>query len=183
MSISPIIISNLSAIQDGLKVLRSIDVEHYQYVDSPTFTSSVGAHFRHVIEHYRCFLKCSEKQGICYDARQREVNLEVDLDLAVVAFEELEARFKSLENSIIEQSYILHDGISDKPVQTNAARELLFLQSHTIHHYALIGVMLKKRNIVVDKSFGVATATLVHEGIHEGISDKTAHKGEHICAQ
>ena len=179
MSTNPIIISNIAAIQDGLIVLHSIDVDHYRYIDQPAFSSSVGSHFRHVIEHYRCFLSQLEKQEICYDDRQREVCLEADLHEAVKAFKELEAQFEQLNSNVVNQTCVLRDGISDKLVPTTVARELLFLQAHTVHHYAIIGAMLKKQGITLHKSFGVATATLVHEKALQNI----AHEGKKICAQ
>ena len=179
MSTNSVIESNLSAVQEGLKVLRSIDAEHYQYIDKPAFSSSVGSHFRHVIEHYRCFLNQLSGKEICYDARERDACLEVDLVLAIDAFEELEKRLQNLDSSFFEKPYVLQDGISDKPVTTSVARELLFLQSHTVHHYAVIGAMLRKLNIEIDKDFGVATATLVHERMQSEV----ASEEQKICAQ
>ncbi|MDH3494762.1 MAG: hypothetical protein OEM82_14505, partial [Acidobacteriota bacterium] len=43
---------------------------------------------------------------------------------------------------------------------TSLARELEFLHSHTVHHYALIAAKLGSMNIEVPFEFGVAPSTL-----------------------
>lgn len=178
MSSNPIIISNLLAVQDGLKVLHNIDNQHYQYVDKPAFSSTIGSHFRHIIEHYHCFLQAAPDNALCYDSRKRDASLEESREAAIVALLEVEKSFKQMRNDVIDCVYELHDGISDKPIHSNGARELLFLQSHTVHHYAFIGAMLKKQNIQVEPHFGVATATLVHEQ-----KDQIIDEEKQICAR
>ncbi|MEP0552783.1 MAG: hypothetical protein ABJE29_00430, partial [Balneola sp.] len=46
-------------------------------------------------------------------------------------------------------------------------RELQFLVSHTVHHYALIGLILKTMDVEVPEDFGVAPSTLKHESEQE----------------
>ena len=42
-------------------------------------------------------------------------------------------------------------------------RELIFLVSHTVHHYALIAVMLRHQAVGLPADFGVAPSTLRHQ--------------------
>jgi len=47
-------------------------------------------------------------------------------------------------------------------VFSNLARELQFLASHTVHHYALIALTLTALGVPVDADFGMAPSTLRH---------------------
>ena len=53
-------------------------------------------------------------------------------------------------------------GLMGKPewVWSSGLRELDFLQSHTIHHFALIAYKLEALGIEVEDNFGVAPSTL-----------------------
>ncbi|MFW5688937.1 MAG: hypothetical protein ACOC1U_05120, partial [Spirochaetota bacterium] len=42
-------------------------------------------------------------------------------------------------------------------------RELAVLASHTVHHYAIIALLLRVQDVDVPASFGVAPSTLRHE--------------------
>ena len=42
-------------------------------------------------------------------------------------------------------------------------RELQFLVSHTVHHFAMIGGICHSLGVEVDKDFGVAPSTLRHQ--------------------
>jgi hypothetical protein len=44
-------------------------------------------------------------------------------------------------------------------VRSTLARELRALASHTIHHYALVAVVLRLRGVAVPAHFGVAPST------------------------
>jgi hypothetical protein len=46
---------------------------------------------------------------------------------------------------------------------TSVGRELQFLVSHTVHHYAVIAAMLRPQGVEPGADFGVAPSTLVYE--------------------
>ncbi len=46
--------------------------------------------------------------------------------------------------------------------RSSVGRELRFLASHTVHHYALIAALLRQRGVDPGESFGVAPATAAH---------------------
>jgi hypothetical protein len=43
---------------------------------------------------------------------------------------------------------------------SSARRELQFLLSHTVHHYALIAMICRQYGVGVEEDFGVAPSTL-----------------------
>jgi membrane protein DedA with SNARE-associated domain len=49
-----------------------------------------------------------------------------------------------------------------QPVASGISRELTFLVSHSIHHYALIGVILRLNGILVPQQFGFAPSTIFY---------------------
>ena len=46
---------------------------------------------------------------------------------------------------------------------TSVVRELQFLASHTVHHYAVIAAMLRPQGVEPGDDFGVAPSTLQYE--------------------
>jgi hypothetical protein len=49
---------------------------------------------------------------------------------------------------------------------TSVTRELQFLASHTVHHYAVIAAMLRPQGVEPGNDFGVAPSTLEYERGH-----------------
>jgi hypothetical protein len=54
--------------------------------------------------------------------------------------------------------------------QSTVGRELQYLLSHTIHHYAIIGSILRAQGREPGPDFGVAPSTLRHWGKAGGIA-------------
>jgi len=45
---------------------------------------------------------------------------------------------------------------------TSIKRELAFLLSHTIHHYAIVAIICRLQGLSVEDDFGIAPSTLRH---------------------
>ena len=63
----------------------------------------------------------------------------------------------------LSQQCRLLDQQASEPVVSTVYRELLFLQSHTMHHYAIIGAMTRSFGAQPADDFGVAIATRTHQ--------------------
>ena len=142
-------------------MLDLIDPCFYEKVYTPAFESSIGQHFRHIIEHYLCFLDQLEAATICYDLRQRNQRLEQDSEFALNSILELESHLQAFDHAHFTQSYQVRDQQSHVLIETSLERELLFLQSHTVHHYAIIAAITRALGIQPKGNFGVAIATRV----------------------
>lgn len=154
---------NITALDEGAQLLSILEANQYTAGYKPAFQSTIGAHFRHVLEHYRCFLSQIASGSFCYDNRERDQLLECDADYAARTLNEIRAALLELDASVFDQDYVMHDVQAAGPVTTTLQRELLFLQSHTVHHYAIIGAMTRAFGNQPEDDFGVAIATRTHQ--------------------
>lgn len=155
--------ANIAALDEGAQLLTILDTTHYSAEFKPAFHSTIGAHFRHVLEHYRCLFSQLETGTVCYDDRARDQLLECDAEYAAVTIAQMKEQLTSLEPESIAHEIWVQDQQSDAPVASSLDRELLFLQSHTVHHYAIIGAMTRAFGKQPEADFGVAIATRTHQ--------------------
>jgi len=158
--------TNILALQEGAKLLSVLKINQYTEGFKPAFQSTIGAHFRHVLEHYKCFFKQVESGRFCYDERERDSTLECDVDYAEKTITQLINLFEGFDKSQFDNPYTIDDEQSQGAVVTTLQRELLFLQSHTVHHYAIIGAMTRAFGNQPADDFGVAIATRTHQKKH-----------------
>jgi len=155
--------TNVSALQEGLELLALLTPVQYTQGYKPAFHSTIGAHFRHVLEHYRCFVYQLPNREICYDSRERDLELECDFHYAEKTIHSLIADLQQLASLDLDVNCTLVDQQASEAVATTVYRELLFLQSHTMHHYAIIGAMTRSFGAQPADDFGVAIATRTHQ--------------------
>ena len=155
--------SNIDALEEGAALLALLEPEQYTQGYQPVFHSTIGAHFRHVLEHYRCFISQLETRRFCYDSRERDQSLECDFDYAKQTLVSLIDSLQALESQNLDQNCELDDQQANSSVASTLFRELLFLQSHAMHHYAIIGAMTRRLGAQPADDFGVAIATREHQ--------------------
>jgi len=162
--LSQLITENLTVLSQGIELLGNTPPAIYTTDNAETFRSSCGAHFRHLIQHYQAFFSGVETGLVDYDQRDRTVDLESDRDAAVHALEELRSAFATqpLRELPIRILQNYDPQKPRRPVLSGTTRELTFLVSHSIHHYALIGVILRLNRIVVPQHFGFAPSTIFY---------------------
>lgn len=161
----PLVLANLGLLEQATGLL--LRVSDPAYGAGTAEAKPVGPHFRHVLEHYSCFLAGWAAGRIDYDARAREGALETERGTALGRIRELARGLEALDASRLEDpvEIRLECGVGDEGQQwsrSTVRRELQFLLSHTIHHYALIGLLLARLGIDPGESFGVAPSTLKH---------------------
>jgi hypothetical protein len=159
--------ANLALLEQGFELLGRIPDRVYAANGHDGAARPVGPHFRHVLEHYSCFLDGRAAGRIDYDARAREAAIESDRAAARERIRELVRGLEAVEEDELEagSSARLECGVGDEADQwsrTSVRRELHFLLSHTIHHYALIGLLLERHGVDPGDEFGVAPSTLKH---------------------
>lgn len=131
-----------------------------------------GGHFRHCLEFVECFLAGAETGKIDYSRRARDRRLENDRQLAADGFRRAIDRLEKLAATAVpagtKKALRVRPEAAGGPngapfwCASSLERELEFMQSHTIHHYALIACQLRRMNVAVPAEFGVAPSTLRH---------------------
>ncbi len=156
---------NLHFLQQGLDLLRQLDDRHFT-AQPQLPMSPVGGHFRHCLDFYTCFLNGVERGEIDYDARTRDPRLEVDRGYAADFIAQLMERLERLPEGDHRPLRVSMDNrfLDQEPcwATSSAQRELQFLRSHTVHHYALISALLHQLGYEPDADFGVAPSTLAY---------------------
>ena len=169
LSSQSILADNIQALTSGAEILKRLSREQYNQVSSPYFTASVGKHFRHILDHYLSFISGLSDRHVNYDQRDREARIETDAHCALDTLQQIIATLSTLKTTanpraITEQHLYVTLCTScstelTEPVASSLQRELVFLQGHTIHHYAIIAAILKFEGVSFDQSFGVAAST------------------------
>lgn len=155
------ITANLAVIQQGIDLMGAMSSANYARRIQLCYNASVGGHMRHIIEHYQAFLRGLDDGEIAYEKRVRDPLVENDPGYAGGLMESIAQQLSSLGPTLGNRT--LHycaetaEGITSG---TTTLRELEFLLSHTIHHYALVAVMARLQGYEPQATFGVAPSTL-----------------------
>jgi len=157
---------NASLLERTAALLEDLEPDTYATVDARCLGGSIGGHTRHCVEFYQGFLAGLEGGRIDYDARARDARIENELAHAIAALRRTAAHLRQAATTqdtmhllrVIEN----HTGKDTDWSATSVGRELRFLLSHTVHHCALIAILLRLRGREVPEGFGIAPSTLRH---------------------
>lgn len=162
---------NIHYLRQGIELIGRLDAELYRRSAAAPFRGGVGSQFRHCIDFYTCYLNGLEGGRIDYSRRERDQRVESEPAYAVDRIETLIRSLAETAPGDLDRTLMVK---SDMPVVSpglpswsgsTVHRELQFLVSHTIHHYALIVSLLREQGFELDgqsAEFGVAPSTLYH---------------------
>lgn len=158
IGVSSLIAANHQVLRQGLEMLAAIDDQTYVRTIEPLFAYGVGSHIRHCLDSYNCFLNGAGRGMVDFDNRSRDGQTAIDRGCAM-------RRIESVIGSLGELPRTASLALlskQDSPVWavSSIERELQFLLSHTVHHFALIALILRVQGVEVDENFGVAPSTL-----------------------
>jgi hypothetical protein len=132
----------------------------------PTYAGPVGSHLRHVIEHYDALCFPATAGVVDYDSRARDAELETDPGLALARLQALQARLQgvlpALDTPVQLRGRAGEAGELCFALASTWGRELVFVASHAVHHYALLLAHCRQHGIAVPANFGRAPATVAH---------------------
>lgn len=157
---------NIFYLDQMASLLNRIDADRYSRSALPVFSSGIGSHLRHALDHYSNFLAGMEIGAVDYESRRRGTDVETDPDRAREQIDEIIEGLRRLTQADEDQAMEVHvedggAGPADVPLASSTVRrELDFLLSHTIHHYALIAAALRLDGFDPGDEFGVAPSTL-----------------------
>jgi hypothetical protein len=161
-----IITNCIGLLEQALDLIERIDDVIYVSTSPLSPRGSIGGHLRHILDFYQNFVAGIESGRINYNLRQRGLLFERDRRFAIQTISKTIAALRSLPGlEVMRQLVVSTEENGDcAPVwcESSVLRELDFLQSHTIHHYALIAMLLRLHEIDPGEDFGVAPSTLQH---------------------
>lgn len=154
---------NIGYLKQSLDLLDSIDDAAYANAAPATYGSALGGHLRHCLDHYANFLGGLPAGRIDYDARQRDPRIERERAVAAAKIRELIDGLSALGDDRAVKVKMDCGARCDESTwwtDSTLRRELQFLVSHTVHHYALIKLILKFQGRSANADFGIAPSTL-----------------------
>jgi uncharacterized damage-inducible protein DinB len=156
-----------AVLHQGKDLLDRLNQEEFSSPHPLGNGASIGAHYRHCLDHFRQLFAGLENGVIDYDARSRDPLLETDRSAALAATEALRSAAMQLRKLGAEDPLEVRCGVSYGHEEAGSAsstlgREMMFCISHAIHHYALIAILLRASGRDVPEGFGVAPSTMRH---------------------
>lgn len=156
--------SNVYLLRQGLNLLGQLDDEQYTRVASGITHAAVGGHLRHCLDFYDAFLRGFTLGKIDYDLRERNELIEKDRSAASAKIGQAIAQLQQLPANQDKELLVKLEGEQAGNAsswnRSSIPRELQFLLSHTVHHYALIAMLLRLQGFQPASDFGVAPSTL-----------------------
>jgi hypothetical protein len=157
--------ANLRLLEQAAGLLRRLNPRLFRAASDRLPGGTAGAHVRHCLDFYDSFLRGLPDGKIDYDRRERSRRVETDPTAALVALRGVIDGLTSLRPEEMAREVLVRgDAAEDEPgwSRSSVARELAYLSSHTTHHYAIIGSILREHGFDPDPDFGVAPSTLLH---------------------
>jgi len=129
--------------------------------------ASLGAHYRHVLDHFLCLAEGIRTGQVNYDQRRRNPQLERSVTCARLVTEGLIDEFGGLSSEILQTECVVTYSVGygeteTEAVRSNLAREVMFCVGHAIHHYAILRILCAGVGLKLPYEFGVAPSTLKH---------------------
>ena len=129
--------------------------------------SSIGQHFRHIVDFYGCLYRGVEEGRVDYAQRQRDTRIETEADYAAGVLNDFFEKIGAMDEAANVE--VVADFSSElnetRPVvQSTVGREMMYAYDHAVHHLAMIKMGLKATSpsLEVDRNLGVAPSTVKH---------------------
>lgn len=154
---------NLSVLEKLDGILSQLDSEAISTPYDLLFGSTIGQHFRHILEFYECLLAGLPACYFSYDRRKRNLMIETDVLTARLSIRNSIAGLAGLTTDL---NLTMDSELPGEPEmvshQTTLSRELAYVADHGVHHLAIIRIALEQfyPQVVIDGNVGVAASTI-----------------------
>ena len=159
MQVKEAILLTINQITD---LLRQIEPHEYRQPLPEFDGSTLGQHFRHILEFFICLERGLPSGTVDYASRERNLLFEDIPGIALAALESFSEDLERLQTST-EMVLKAEFGGADRPCyQSTMGRELAFVYDHAIHHLAMIKIGLRCHfpHIQIDRDLGVSPSTI-----------------------
>lgn len=160
----PVVKGNLETLAQAKDILNVISDTVYQHIPAPYAQSSIGQHFRHIIDNYLALQQGVEINHVDYNWRRRGAQVESCPQTARDELDAITNWLTQINEKTIEEKLTLVSEVCLEQTQSDFAtsslqRELIFVASHAIHHIAIISMCMKLQDVTVPNHIGLAPAT------------------------
>jgi uncharacterized damage-inducible protein DinB len=146
------------------QVVGGLDDEQYTRKPVGVIPGSVGGHVRHCLDHATALLRAVRTGTLDYDQRERGTPVECDRDAAQTALRRAALELAAMPGAVVRSKLtvrVLMTADSESvEVGSTFGRELAYVLSHTIHHNAIVGAIVKTLGGELPERFGYAPATI-----------------------
>jgi hypothetical protein len=168
MDRSSLISAAENVLRQGIALLDSIDEDTYSRKEEGPWGSSIGAHYRHVLDHFLSLIEGLWDFQINYDHRSRNRDIETSIQLARSTTQDLLEALAAISDEVLSRdcTVVYSVGYGDSTAQnvpSVVARELMFCVGHAIHHYAIMKLLCSMRAVGLPNEFGIAPSTLKYQ--------------------
>jgi uncharacterized damage-inducible protein DinB len=147
-------------------VVGLLKADDYTRQPVTTFGGSIGGHVRHCLDHIDAVVLGADGGVIDYDHRERGTEVESDPLAALAEIDRIDSSLSVLADGVpgraVAVKVMLSDDGSVTELGSTVGRELAFVFSHTIHHGAMIGGMVRALGGTVPEGFGLAPSTIAY---------------------
>ncbi len=165
-ALSPLVEPLIAVLLELAGVVGGISDEQYARAHDKAFGGTVGGHVRHSLDHVTAFLGGLATGLLDYDDRQRGTSIETSRGAALEEIDRAVSELRTLNPAALDQSIQVRTALTCQgpavAMQCPARRELAFVLSHTVHHNAMIGAMVRAMGGVTPLRFGYAPSTVAH---------------------
>jgi len=143
----------------GLGLLFVVNDQTYSRVIETLYGTSIGNHYRQVLEHFQCLIRGFPAGELDYDARERNARLEHEVTYAsVVTCDVLRALKRFTPDTLARECKVVCDvryaATALPALDSNVSRELARCAAQAGHHYAIMRLLCVAIGIQVPTEFG-----------------------------
>lgn len=157
------IAENVRVLEELRDLVARLDRDRYAGTGGLPVASGPGGHVRHILDAYDCLLRGVAAGRVDFTARERDERTAND---PAYACDRISGTVKALRMLRIPASAPLsvraEDTAGNAWCASSVSRELQSLLSHTIHHLALVALVLRLRGVEPGETIGVAPSTLAY---------------------
>lgn len=173
--------ANILLLRQADELLAALGPDRYASRVPACFNASPGGHLRHITDHYLGLLDGLERGAVDYEHRARDPRVEREPEHAATLVRELIARLEQVAQEDRDRSLRVRSEAADEEGreadgavsawgESSLLRELEFMLSHTVHHYALVAVMCRLLGLEPAADFGMAPSTIRYLRRQQGVA-------------
>jgi hypothetical protein len=167
MKSSSLICAAENVLLQGCALLKTVSKEDYARKQSGQSGASIGAHYRHVLDHFLCLIAGLWDLEVNYDERARNPELEASAEVALAATHDLIGALRVIPADVLTKECTVTYSVgygepAPDAVKSNVTREIMFCVGHAIHHYAILKLLCAGAGVELPHEFGIAPSTLRH---------------------